>query len=102
MLHDRVGGVEQPHAALPEAPPEVEVLVVEDEVGVETACGQEEFPLQRHVARVEARPTCLPVTLQLEEAVVEQRTRPVKPAVKPITGDRGMPCDATEHGHLVG
>src|SRR2546430_7182242 len=71
VLHDRVGSVEQPHAALPEAPAEVEVLVVEDEVGVETACGQEEFPLQRHVARVEARPTCLPVTLQLEEAVVE-------------------------------
>ena len=72
MFDDGRGLVHQAHALPAQPPAEVEVLVVEDEIGIEPARGEEELALERDVRRIEPRPAGLAIGLALEAAIVEQ------------------------------
>ena len=102
VFDDGLALIQQPHAQLARTPAKVEVLVVVGEVAVEAAHGREELPLQRDVGGVEARPLRVLGAVSLELCVVEERARPVEPAVQVVAWHRRMPDDPPQHRNLVG
>ena len=90
--------VAQAQTSLAETETAIQIFVVVDEIGVEAVRVQEELPLQRDVARIEARPVC--VVTAFEPPVVELRRGPIEPPVEAIVVHLRMPGDVPEHACL--
>ena len=98
VQREGLGLVEQAQTPLAETETAIQVFVVVDEIGVEATRVQEELPLQRDIARIEASPVC--VVTAFEPSVVELRRGPIEPPVEAIVVHLRMPGDVPEHACL--